>query len=144
VTALGAFLQRAASRPVVWGEWDCHLWLADWVQAARGGSDPAKAFRRRYTTPRGAVRVLKREGGSAAIVSRLAEAAGLQRIWPLEPGSEDDMPPLRAGDIGLLPCLGFGGVELIGAVHTGERWAALAFPAGIVAHPFIPLYVWRV
>jgi hypothetical protein len=90
------------------------------------------------------MRVLRREGGSEAVVSRVAEAAGLKRLWSLEPGSQDDMPPLQAGDIGLLPCFGHAGIELVGGLYTGARWAALGWPAGIIVQPFIPLHVWRV
>jgi hypothetical protein len=142
---LAAFLRLAAARPVVWGQWDCHLWLADWVQAVRGCEDPAAGYRGRYATPLGAKRLLKREGGSFALMSRLAGRAELVLAWAAEPGSEGRATDLRAGDIGLLPSLDpKGAVELIGAVFTGARWVALGWPAGIVAHPFTPLYVWRV
>jgi hypothetical protein len=123
------FLNAAAARPTVWGVWDCHLWLADWVLACRGGEDPAAALRGRYRTPLGARRLLKRAGGSEAVV----ESAGLERLSAPEPGC-----------IGLLPVSGGGGFDLIGGLYTGQRWAVLGYPAGVVAHPFTASHVWRV
>jgi hypothetical protein len=129
-----AFLERAAATPVVWGRFDCHLWLADWVKAAVL-YDPAPEFRGRYTTPRGALRVLRREGGSEAIVARLAERGGFGEIDPAR---------AQRGDIGLIPSDGPRGVELIGALCTGPRWAMLAYPVGIAAVPANPVRAWRI
>lgn len=129
------FLGMAATRAVVWGEWDCHAWLAEWVMRRRGCPDPAATLRRRYSTARGALRLLKREGGSEALVSRLAAAAGLERIEPAEPGS---------GAIGLVPIASGGGFELIGALCTGPRWAVLRRGGGVMAYPFLASCAWRV
>jgi hypothetical protein len=132
---LDQFLARADETPIVWGAWDCHLWLADWIMAARGCADPAAAYRGRYRTPLGALRLLNREGGSAALVGRVVEGAGLHRGDPSEPGS---------GDVGLLPCISPRGVELIGGLFTGRRWSVLSAPSGLLVHPAQATCVWRI
>lgn len=133
--ALDRFLARAAESQTVWGSWDCHLWLADWVLAARGGGDPASGYRGRYRTPLGALRLLHREGGSEDLVARLAARADLEEACASSPA---------AGDVGLLPCVGSRGLELIGGLYTGRRWAVLGHPSGLIAHTANASRIWRV
>lgn len=130
------FLGLAAARPVVWSEWDCHVWLAEWVMRRREIPDPVPDLRRRYSTARGALRLLKREGGSEALVSRLADEVGLERLPALQPAPE--------GAIGLVGISGAGRFELIGALCTGPRWAVLKRGGGIMAYRFLPSLAWAV
>lgn len=58
---LAAALEEARSTPFVWGEFDCALAMADMV-VAMTGVDPAKRFRGRYKTARGAAGALRRYG----------------------------------------------------------------------------------
>ena len=48
--------------PFVWGQSDCCLFAADAVKAMTG-TDPAKEFRGRYKSEKGAARILARLGG---------------------------------------------------------------------------------
>jgi len=67
---LAEFMKREQNRPFAWGESDCALFVCDCILALTG-EDLAKDFRGRYTTQRGAYRVLKRIGK----VSSLEELA---------------------------------------------------------------------
>lgn len=58
---LGETLAAAADRPFVFGALDCCLFAADCV-IAQTGFDPVAEFRGRYTTARGAARILRRAG----------------------------------------------------------------------------------
>lgn len=94
---LSASLDRgmlnAIARPMIWGVDDCALWCADVLRPALG-VDPASLFRNRYTTPRGYLRVLKREGfqdlGEA--IATVASDLG----W-----SEIDPSDVVVGDLGV-------------------------------------------
>lgn len=48
--------------PFVWGQSDCCLFAADAVKAMTG-TDPAKEFRGRYKSEKGATRILAKLGG---------------------------------------------------------------------------------
>lgn len=109
---LSAFLREAAAAPFAYGEWDCAITLARWIECATG-RDPAPELRGRYATRFGWLRIVSRAGGLDALVGRLALAAGLKVRAPDE---------LAAGDIGVvaLPTLERGQA---GAIFTGKRWA---------------------
>lgn len=129
---LAEFLSEASRKGVVWADQhDCCMWLADWV-LAKTGVDPGARLRGRYRTATGCLRVLRQEGGVLALVSRCAVAAGLPRT---------DEP--RAGDIGVVRLLTASGLQSVGAICTGPRWAALALD-GLVSQPASPVAAWRV
>jgi hypothetical protein len=58
---LARVTEKHIESPGVWGDADCLLTLADAVEAVTG-TDPAADIRGRYTTERGASRILKRRG----------------------------------------------------------------------------------
>lgn len=60
-SALSKCIEEALQRPFEWGRHDCALFAADAVLAMTG-VDPAEGWRGRYSTPRGAIRVLRRDG----------------------------------------------------------------------------------
>lgn len=70
---LHGYLRDTARAPFAWGRYDCALHAAGAVEAVTG-HDPAADFRGRYTTPRGAVRVLRKAGHESleAMVDGLA------------------------------------------------------------------------
>lgn len=69
----------AADRPFCWGTWDCGLLAADCVQAMTG-VDIAAEFRGRYTTARGARRVMR--GSMAEMMARVSHTYGMPEIRP--------------------------------------------------------------
>jgi hypothetical protein len=129
------FLGRAASTPFQFGRWDCQLWLADWLVAS-GHPDPAADFRGRYRTALGAQRLLNREGGAVALVTRLAERAALASLAV-------DAP--EPGAIGLVRVVGRRGrAEPAGALFGGLRWQVLRAGGGLIAFPATPIACWKV
>lgn len=102
--------------------------VAAWVKAATG-VDGASAWRGRYSTRTGWLRILKREGGIEAVIAKGAALAGL---------SETSEP--KRGDIGIarLP-----NGELMAGICIGERWAS-AGARGLAAFVAEPVRVWRV
>lgn len=89
-----AYLDAARGRPFAWGSHDCALFAAGAVEA-QTGEDIGARWRGRYTTARGAARVLRAEGcdGLAA-----AAGASLAEIAPLAAGPGD--VALVSGDHG--------------------------------------------
>lgn len=83
--------RAAVGRPFVWGKDDCVLFHAN-VERAVTGRDPAKKWRGRYRTPRGAHRILGK-GGLPAALRRLSRSYGSRKIDPAK---------ARVGDIGLI------------------------------------------
>lgn len=74
---LAAFL--ADEKPFVWGSRDCCLFAADAVLCITG-IDPAIDFRNRYTTAKGAARVLKKYGGLKGAVERITMDHGMMEV----------------------------------------------------------------
>lgn len=58
---LHAHVSRAGMAGHSWGRNDCALFTCDWVRLVTG-YDPARAFRRRYSTATGSVKALLRYG----------------------------------------------------------------------------------
>lgn len=86
----GSFLPYYRRRPFEWGQCDCCLFVADWVQTM-AGFDPAAALRGRYHSRLGAKRALRRAGFNS--IMAIADAALGERLAVLA---------LARGDIGLL------------------------------------------
>ena len=59
--ALAAAVDDARSRPFQWGAHDCATWAFD-VRRALTGQDAAQDWRGRYSTAKGAAKVLRRLG----------------------------------------------------------------------------------
>lgn len=118
---LTAFLDRAAGEPFRYGDWDCSMFVANWVEL-RTGQDPASALRGRYRTRLGWMRIVRKSGGLVALVERLALGVGL--LPTTEPG---------VGDIGVVETSNIGpacGIR-IGrgwAVKLGDGMSAAALP----------------
>lgn len=107
--ALDAFLAEAEGRRFQDGTWDCALMVAAWVERATG-VDGAAPWRGRYATRIGWLRILKREGGIGAVITKGAALAGL---------SETSNP--RRGDIGLARQPNG---DLMAGLCLGDRWAS--------------------
>jgi hypothetical protein len=115
---LTAWLSTIARKPFAHGEHDCALFVAGAIEAMTG-EDPAARLRGRYTTARGGMRVLRREGfeDHVAVVAALLE----------------DTPPAMAqvGDIAVVdaaegPALGIvAGAEVLVLSPQGLGTASL-------------------
>lgn len=134
---LSQFLNRAAARPFVWGEFDCLLWLADWI-VARRDVDPASNLRGSYSTMLGAARVVKDAGGMTTLVART-----------LKPFSIPRAAVAARGDIAVVQVGGDGGEHFgnqAGVILLGGT-AALICQSGLICPRVTevpPLAIWRV
>lgn len=128
--ALPGFLDRAMRTPFAWGTFDCVLWLADW-SVTRLGTDPAAAYRGRYSTALGAGRIVAEAGGLAQLIGREFRPRG----WL---DSED----LGPGDIGVIEVVTREGLRPTGALFTGRHWVTLA-EGGLNALVTPALASWR-
>lgn len=109
--ALAPFIREAAAAPFAFGDWDCSMFLANWIRAVTG-FDPAAELRGRYRTRLGWLRLVTREGGLEALVGRLVVAAGMTPIAIGEACLGDvalaELPPVERGRVG--------------AILAGDRW----------------------
>ncbi|CAK0747374.1 putative NLPC_P60 domain-containing protein [Azospirillaceae bacterium] len=76
---LDAYLSDCRSKHFSWGQFDCVLFVADWIKH-RTGRDPIADCRGRYQNDRGAYRTLYRATGRLQLV----EAASVLLGPPLE------------------------------------------------------------
>lgn len=128
---LAAYIDQAARTPAKWGSADCCTFPCDWV-VARGNLDPMARWRGMYGTAREAMRIIVQCGG-------LVDMFTLGMIDAQIP--EADEP--RKGDIGVLVSATPEGLQHVGGIFTGERWARLAEPAGVLIDYAEPVKVWR-
>ncbi len=130
---LGAYLERAAAKPMVWGEHDCMLFPAGWLLEVTG-QDPAAAWRGHYATERGARLILGREGGMAALMGRGATLVGAKPVNPQR---------APAGAVGIVLVPTAYGVQHAGAIRTSLGWAVLS-DEGVTVHQMPALHAWAV
>lgn len=127
---VGDFCDEIARAGWQWGDRDCLLWLATWAQR-NTGIDGGAQWRGRYRTALGCVRTLNRSGGMVACIERGAILAGLV---------EADTP--REGAVGLVDVVTARGVEPVGGIFTGRRWAVLT-RAGVLSVTASPARCWN-
>lgn len=93
---LSRFLNAAAARPFAWGEFDCLLWLADWIEAQRG-IDLGVNFRGRYSTMLQAARIVRDADGMVSLVDLLTRGSGVRRA---NVGASGDIAVVSVGGVG--------------------------------------------
>lgn len=120
---LATYLQTRANTPFAWSQNDCCSFAGDAVLLMTG-CDPMRSLRGRYTTERGALRLIKAAGGLQPLVCRYL-------------GMPMEIPAMASrGDVVLLPNAAGHGPALglcVGAeaVAAGPTGAAL-FPMSAV------------
>ncbi|CAN1576019.1 hypothetical protein MCELHM10_03876 [Paracoccaceae bacterium] len=121
-------IEAARDQPLCWGRHDCATFAFDLRRDLAGGHDVAALWRGRYTTARGAVRVMRRLGWQTL------EAAGRDLLGEPLPS----VHLAQRGDLVLANTgLGFG-------VCLGARAAGIA-PGGLVLVPMSACALaWRV
>lgn len=130
MTDLGAYLQSAVSRPWKWGKWDCCRFAAEWC-IRRGRGDPMDFLKPLYASEFQAMRTIHEGGGIIALWSRgMADIGAPVVVQP------------EAGDVGIVESLTDRGIEQVGAIYVGQRWAMLGIH-GMVFAPATPIKVWR-
>ncbi len=131
MAVLGDFLDRMAKAGWQWGERDCLSWLGLWSLECTG-IDGASEWRGRYKTAIGCARVCRKSGGLMACIERGAMAAGMIAVQDV-----------RAGDVGLVRAMTTRGVQEVGGIFTGERWAVLT-ARGVITARAEPVAAWGV
>lgn len=97
------FCNRTNGSPLIWGQSDCSLLIADWA-IDNGHDDPAADLRGAYDTETACRAVLEARGGLVAVVGECAARIGLRQLHEPE----------------------FGAVAVIGSASNPERqWAAI-------------------
>jgi hypothetical protein len=116
---LKAYLQACAGRRFAYGQLDCGLFLADWIEIVTG-KDPAAQLRGRYTTL-DQVPGIKRMGGLLSVLNDLARLQGLKVT---------KLPKL--GDVALIR---IAEGPAVGAIRGPRGWLVLAEGGGISCAP---------
>lgn len=80
------------TRPFEYGQMDCSMWAASWVQQ-QTGVDLATDWRGQYSTEAEYRRLLLAEGGIVRVVARAMKRLGAKRIPPAD---------AHPGDIGII------------------------------------------
>jgi hypothetical protein len=116
---LSEYLRTAAGRPFAYGQFDCGLFLADWIKLVRG-IDPAAELRGRY----GRIEDVPGIGGRRGLMGILT---GLARRLPLAVTKRP-----KTGDVALIS---IGGAAAVGAIRGERGWLVLAEGGGISCAP---------
>lgn len=121
-SALSSFLAEQRGQPAIWGENDCTLFCASWVEYLTG-HDPGVPWRGSYTSKEGATCIVAGSGGLPALFD-----SGLETF-------EFVSGPPQMGDIGVvvprpMPIVPSHLAMPRGAICTGSMWA-LKTPEGL-------------
>lgn len=134
---LEAFFHAARGVPFGYGApgRDCLTLPADWVVAC-GLPDPAAAWRGRYHDERGALALMKAEGGMNAMVDAGMRRANGVRLWPTSEA--------QTGDIGVVfvEFQTFLSPRATGAIRAGGFWAIQA-RVGVILSEARAVAAWR-
>lgn len=103
---LSVYLQRESIRPLVWGENDCCLFLANFIKELTG-RDLAASFRGQYDDEEGALAFCNEVGGAAILISRGLRQGGFESV---EVPSEGDFGCVDYAD------------EIVGAIYFQDKW----------------------
>lgn len=96
---LADYLMEARAMGFVWGRNDCVLFGANWVRSLTG-TDPLKGYRGRWSSARGAARLIDSLGAPLGdLVNDCLVAAGFEEVPPARAGRGDIV--LAALDHGL-------------------------------------------
>lgn len=134
---LSKYLSHAMVKKWRWGEFDCMLWVADWVKFCTG-QEIAAEYRNNYTTEREARNRIKEAGGIIELMELCVSRAGAKRTTDPQPG-----------DFGLVrvPFKQWRGrwVQVpAGALHVRDDMWAIKPADGqqLIIHPFPVVAAW--
>lgn len=125
---LTAFVAEGARTPFVFGRSCCAMWVADWIVAERG-IDPAHDLRGTFRCHLGSLRLQRRSGGLATLVTGPLAATGLV---------ETDEP--ATGDVGVV-MTNIG--EIAGICMGGGLWAVKT-KDGVAVAPAALIKAWSI
>jgi hypothetical protein len=131
--ALPGYVEELSAAPWVWGECDCTMAVAEWINRITG-ADPLALYRGRYHSAAEAMRTAKRAGGFLPALGALLEAAGLERTQDYE-----------TGDVAAVHVIEWSTMPVVGAtlaIRFGSLWICKA-PRGVVGGEFPVIAGWR-
>jgi hypothetical protein len=131
--ALPDYVEELSRTPWQWGECDCTMAVATWIERITG-ADPLERYRGRYHSASDAKRTAKRAGGFLPALGALFDAAGLERTETFETG---DVAVVSPPEGFVEPVVGS-----ILAIRFGDLWLVKA-PRGVVARPYPVIIGWR-
>jgi len=122
---LGEVIRAAAGKPFEWGNHDCALFACNAVLAMTG-EDPAKSFRGKYKTKRGAYGALKRfaGGGLKETFRKLAKQFGFIEL--------DNAAFAKRGDVVLI---GTPDGDALAVVDLTGRHCLVVSEKGLITKP---------
>lgn len=131
---MAAAFEVAARTPFAWGQHDCVLFAGNIVEAITS-IDPFAAYRNRYTTPAGALRIIKRGCPSGTLREMVARELGPE-VVPLA---------ARRGDVALIDCDPQAGFSEALGICDGDRVIGLAPHGGLCeANIASAICAWRI
>jgi hypothetical protein len=130
--ALPAYVEELSAAPWIWGECDCTMAVATWIERITG-ADPLKQYRGTYHSPLSAKRTAKLAGGFLPALGELFANAGLERTQDFETG---DVAAIHGGSL-VVPVVGHAL-----AIRFGHLWVCKAL-RGVVARDFQVIIGWR-
>jgi hypothetical protein len=132
--ALPGYVEELSKAPWIWGECDCTMAIATWIERITG-ADPLARYRGRYHSASDAMRTARRAGGFLSALGACFEAAGLELTREYETG---DVAAVNTGSHAIVfPVVGY-----VLAIRFGHLWVAKA-PRGVVAGDFAVIAGWR-
>lgn len=132
---LQQWVRDGAARPMVWGTCDCAMWVADWCVLVTG-RDPAAAWRGRYDSERGYLRMIARlPGGLIGMADRGAASVGIRQIDPAA---------ARPGDVGAIRGRHRGRDVVALAIRGQQSWISKSL-RGVARHlPNAAVTAWEI
>lgn len=131
---LDDYLAAAMAAPWRWGQMDCCMFAARWIEAATGYAGLVQNGAR-YADARGALRIIRRAGGLVPLVDLEMQRGGFRRTASPE-----------AGDIGVIATGGAGDLAIAGAsvvICYGPRWVGRS-EHGLVVLNADPMMSWKI
>lgn len=128
--ALADYLGDVDAKPWVYGEWDCTMMIARWIERLHG-SNPAAGIA--YHSAEDAVALARSHGGFTAWAIRTLDAFGLPRALDPESG---DVAIVEAPKLSLPTIVG------VMAIRSGELWVVKT-PRGLIGQKFAIIAAWR-
>lgn len=102
------FLLGYLDKPMVWGQDDCSLLIADWWRSNHG-VDPAAHLRGTYSTEEGKAAIVEAAGGIIDLVTGIASGVGARQSAANEDGS--------------FGVVAVGERTVVGGIRAGRFWA---------------------
>lgn len=136
--ALIRYLSEAGRERFVWGELDCFLFVADWVEQITR-RDPAGAYRGAYTSSRQGRNIIKANGGALRFAHALLTQVGCEQT---------EAPEI--GDVALVRvALALRGRRVIfvpaGAIcNRASMWTIKSHGASLTCGNFPVIRAWKV